>query len=165
MRFYRKNPKKLGHPKNCCNRPKIWTMWFYHRVINVSQICRGNGRLCRPWSNCLICVYTVWPDLSIRNLKITMVHYFRWGVQVVEVVVTERCTGMENMSMSGVPGVTGTAEEGVWRAMGLVWYSVRVVKGIVTSSVTSSWPFSGRYKLLYYRNFPKFSENRSEQTV
>ena len=27
------NSKKLGHPKNCRNNPKIWTLWLYHRVM------------------------------------------------------------------------------------------------------------------------------------
>ena len=25
--------KKFGHPKNCCNHPKIGTVLFYYRVI------------------------------------------------------------------------------------------------------------------------------------
>ena len=28
-----KNLKNLGTRKNCCLYPKIWTMWFYHRVL------------------------------------------------------------------------------------------------------------------------------------
>ena len=28
-----KNLGKNGHTKNCCNDPKIWTMWFYNTVM------------------------------------------------------------------------------------------------------------------------------------
>ena len=29
-----KSEKKSDTWKNCCNYPKIWTMWFYHRVMS-----------------------------------------------------------------------------------------------------------------------------------
>ena len=35
---------------NCCNYPKIWTVWFYHRVM--SKRYRWSGKQCRPWLNC-----------------------------------------------------------------------------------------------------------------
>ena len=38
---YRKNPKYLfGHPKNCCNYPKIRTVWPYHRVMSPKDADR-----------------------------------------------------------------------------------------------------------------------------
>ena len=30
---YRKNPKNSDTRKNCCNHPKIWTTWLYHRIM------------------------------------------------------------------------------------------------------------------------------------
>ena len=31
---YCKTPKFLDPPKMCCNHPKIWTRWLYHRVMH-----------------------------------------------------------------------------------------------------------------------------------
>ena len=31
--LYCKTPKNLDTRKNCCNHPKIWTKWFYCRIM------------------------------------------------------------------------------------------------------------------------------------
>ena len=30
----------MDHPKNCCNYPKIWTIWFYHSLTHPKDVCR-----------------------------------------------------------------------------------------------------------------------------
>ena len=34
---YRKFPKYSDTQKNCCKHSKIWTMWFYHRVMGPND--------------------------------------------------------------------------------------------------------------------------------
>ena len=34
---YRKFPKYLDTPQNCCNHSKIWTMWLYQRVMSPND--------------------------------------------------------------------------------------------------------------------------------
>ena len=43
--------KKNWYPQNCCNWPKIWTMWVLP-WSKASKSCRLNGKWCRPWSDC-----------------------------------------------------------------------------------------------------------------
>ena len=45
--MYRKSPKNSYTRKICCKHPKIRTGCLYHRC-NVSKICRGNCKQCRP---------------------------------------------------------------------------------------------------------------------
>ena len=80
---YRKFPKYSDTQKICCNHSKIWTMWFYHRVMsprdadgmaNSADPDQTAPPQCRPWSDCssrssLIWVCTVCPDLSVRKLR------------------------------------------------------------------------------------------------
>ena len=36
--MYYKNPKKTDTWKICCNHPKIWTRWLYHRVMHPKDV-------------------------------------------------------------------------------------------------------------------------------
>ena len=57
--------------KNCCNYSKVWTVWFYHGVIYLTQMqTERHGTQWRHSSDCsfrtsLISVYTVCPDINI----------------------------------------------------------------------------------------------------
>ena len=62
--YYRKNPKNLDTRKICCNHPKIWTRWIYHRVkrqkeaegiansVDPDQEKSDLGRHCLPIPIC-----------------------------------------------------------------------------------------------------------------
>ena len=38
--MYCKNPKNLDTQNICCNHPKIWTRWLYHRVMHSKDTDR-----------------------------------------------------------------------------------------------------------------------------
>ena len=67
--------KIFRHPTDCCNYLKIWTMWLCHRVMSPTDADRMANSI---WSDCssrrnLICVYTVFPGLSVRKFRIITV--------------------------------------------------------------------------------------------
>ena len=61
--------EKLGHMKNCCNNPQIWTMRFYHRIMHP----KDTDGIMTNSIDLISCVYTVCPELSVQKLRITMV--------------------------------------------------------------------------------------------
>ena len=70
---YHYHPKKFGHPKNCCNYPKNWTM--YHRVMSPKDAdgMENNVDPDQTAQESLIWVYTVCPDLTVWKFRIIMV--------------------------------------------------------------------------------------------
>ena len=73
--------QKFRHSKNCCKRPKIWTMWFYHRVMHPKDAAGMANSVhlnqTAP-SRALIWIYTVWPDLSVRKLMDSLWYIYTW---------------------------------------------------------------------------------------
>ena len=75
--YYHKNPKNSDTWKSCCNHPKILTRWLYIRKMRPKDV-KGIANSVDPDQNApsssLIWVCTVCPDLSVRKLRIIMVH-------------------------------------------------------------------------------------------
>ena len=59
---YCKISKNSDTRQICCNYPKSWTVWFYDKS-NAPKRCRQNGKQCKPWSDCSVCL-----DLPVRKL-------------------------------------------------------------------------------------------------
>ena len=71
---YRKILKNSDTRKICCNHPKSWRKWPYHRVTHPKDADRiANSEDPDQTKSSLIWVYTVCPDLSVRKLRIVMV--------------------------------------------------------------------------------------------
>ena len=74
----------MNTPKICCNHPKIWTRWLYHRVMHPKDAA-GIANSVDPdqTRSSLIWVCTVCPDLSVQKLRIITVPFdFNVGVAI-----------------------------------------------------------------------------------
>ena len=67
---YRKNLKTSDNRKRCCNYPKNWTMWFYHRVMGPKH---ADGMANKRNE---ICIHTVCQDLPVQKLSNNTVNLF-----------------------------------------------------------------------------------------
>ena len=85
----------IRNPKKCCNYPKIWTMWLYHRVISPKDVDGIANRIDPDQRSSLIWVYTVCPDLSVRNPY----HYGIWNMYTVSLSVCEKWNQMPGLML------------------------------------------------------------------
>ena len=97
---------KLRKWRNCCNYPKIWTMWFYSS--NASKRYRQHSKQCRPWSDCssrssLIWVYTLCPDLSVQKLRIKEMYWKSHNHKSVAWQKQNCCASCEDSNQPGHP--------------------------------------------------------------
>ena len=73
--WYCKFPKCSDTQKICCNHSKVWTMWFYHRVMSPNDT-DGMANSVDSDRSSLIWVCTVCPGISVRKHRIITVYSF-----------------------------------------------------------------------------------------
>ena len=70
---------KMDTGKYCCNYPKIWIIWFNHRIIQPNDASWMANSLdpdqTAPLGHCWHWVYTVCPDLSVQTFRIVILRY------------------------------------------------------------------------------------------
>ena len=77
--------------KYCSDYHKIWTIWFYHRVM-----CPQNRKQCRPWldfssRSSLTWTLTACPNLSVQKLRIITEQYFRSNILAFKKLLSFEC--------------------------------------------------------------------------